>query len=279
MLVSNLMTSSSFDPDQFKITQRQNWNSIAEGWKQWYTVYGPIEKGAQNLSNRLIELARIKSGQRVLDIATGIGEPAVSVARVVGRSGHVLATDISGNMLEYAKERATSLGLQEIIEFRESDAESLDLPDSYFDAALCRWGLMLMPNIDVTINKIYASLVHLGRFSTAVLADAPKVPTISLAMQVISGLIQTVPPHPNTPNPFSLADTKRLEKSMLEAGFIDLSSERVTVTFEFASGEEYSRYSQASSPSAHTALSKENKISGEKWQKKQQKIMELLMAT
>lgn len=105
--------TSTFDPNQFKMGQRQNWNSVAEGWKQWWDAF---EKGAQRLSNRLIELAKIKSGQRVLDIATGIGEPAVSVAKIVGTTGHVLATDISEQMLEIAKEGAAFLGLQEIIE-------------------------------------------------------------------------------------------------------------------------------------------------------------------
>ena len=67
--------TSTFDPNQFKMGQRQNWDSVAEGWKQWWDAF---EKGAQGLSNRLIELAKIKSGQRVLDIATGIGEPAIT---------------------------------------------------------------------------------------------------------------------------------------------------------------------------------------------------------
>jgi ubiquinone/menaquinone biosynthesis C-methylase UbiE len=247
--------TSTFDPNQFKMGQRQNWDCVAEGWKQWWEP--EQQKGAQILSNRLIELAKIKSGQRVLDIATGIGEPAVSVAKIVGTSGHVLATDISAQMLEIAKERAASLGLQEIIDFKESDAENLDLPNSYFDAVLCRWGLMFLPNIDVAINKIYVSLAHQGRFASAVLAEAPKVPTISFAMNVIGKLIQLDAPPPGTPNPFSLADTKRLENSMLETGFTDVQIERVIVAFEFASGEEYSRYSQATSPSARKALSKE----------------------
>src|SRR5947209_2119087 len=147
---------STFDPNQFKMGQRQNWDSVAEGWRQWWEP--KQQKGAQILSNRLIELSKIKSGHRVLDIATGIGEPAVSVAKIVGTSGYVHATDISAQMLEIAKERAASLGLQEIIEFKQSEAENLDLPNSYFDAVLCRWGLMFLPNIDVAINKIYASL-------------------------------------------------------------------------------------------------------------------------
>ena len=70
------MTSPfQFDPNQFKMGQRQSWDSVAQGWRTWWE---PIEKGSQKLSNRLVELAEIKPGQRVLDIATGIGEPAMT---------------------------------------------------------------------------------------------------------------------------------------------------------------------------------------------------------
>jgi ubiquinone/menaquinone biosynthesis C-methylase UbiE len=70
----NQMVSLTFDPNQFKMAQREGWDSVAEGWKEWWE---PIEKGAQKLSQRLIELAGIKPGQRVLDVATGIGEPSI----------------------------------------------------------------------------------------------------------------------------------------------------------------------------------------------------------
>src|SRR5919205_3049919 len=103
------MTSSphsSFDSEQFKTEQRQRWDSVAEGWKEWWQT---VEVAAQKVSDRLVELAEIKPDQKVLDIATGIGEPAVRAARkLVGLSGsinkindnenntgHVLATDIS----------------------------------------------------------------------------------------------------------------------------------------------------------------------------------------
>jgi ubiquinone/menaquinone biosynthesis C-methylase UbiE len=260
------MTSTSFDPDQFKIGQREAWDNVAEGWKQWWEI---LEKGAQRLSNRLIELAKIKSGQRVLDIATGIGEPAVSAAKFVGTSGYVLATDISSQMLDIAKQRAASLGLQEMIGFKVSDAESLDLPDSYFDAVLCRWGLMFLPSINVAIKKIYASLVHPGRFAAAVWADASKVPLISLATRIIGELVQmAAAPPPSTPNPFSLSDTKRLENYMIETGFTNMQKERVTVTFEFTSGEEYSRFCQTVIPPARIALSKETEERKEEiWRK------------
>ena len=251
---SNQMVSLTFDPNQFKMAQREGWDSVAEGWREWWE---PIEKGAQKLSQRLIELAEIKPGQRVLDVATGIGEPSITAAKVVGTGGHVLATDISRQMLAIAKERATLLRLQDIIEFKESDAENLDLANSSFDAALCRWGLMLFPNLDAAIEKIYSSLVSGGRFAAAVWADATKVPIISLATRIIGSQVQMSAPPPGVPNPFSLADTNKLENSLARAGFRDIHIDTVIVTFEFESGEDYCRYCQEVSASVRIALSKE----------------------
>ena len=68
-------------------------------------------------------------------------------------------------MLAIAKERATYMGVQNIIEFKESDAENIDLPNSSFDAVLCRWGMMLLPNLDAALDKIYGCLVPGGRFA------------------------------------------------------------------------------------------------------------------
>jgi SAM-dependent methyltransferase len=247
------MVSLTFDPNSFKMAQREGWDSVARGWKDWWVS---IEKGAQKLSQRLIELAEIKPGQRVLDVATGIGEPSITAAKVVGTSGHVLATDISRQMLAIAKERAAFLRLQDIIEFKESDAENLDLANSSFDAALCRWGLMLFPNLDTAIGKIYSSLVSGGRLAAAVWADATKVPIINLATRIIGSEVQMSVPPPGVPNPFSLADTNKLENSLARAGFRDIHVDRVIVTFEFESGEDYCRYCQAVSASARTTLSK-----------------------
>jgi SAM-dependent methyltransferase len=250
---SNQMVSLTFDPNQFKMAQREGWDSVAEGWREWWE---PIEKGAQKISQRLIELAEIKPGQRVLDVATGIGEPSITAAKVVGTGGHVLATDISRQMLAIAKERATFLRLQDIIEFKESDAENLDLANSSFDAALCRWGLMLFPNLDTAIGKIYSSLVSGGRFAAAVWADATKVPIINLATRIIGSEVRISVPPIGVPNPFSLSDTNKLEDSLARAGFRDIHIGTEIVTFEFESGEDYCRYYQAVSVSARTALSK-----------------------
>jgi ubiquinone/menaquinone biosynthesis C-methylase UbiE len=157
---------STLDPKQYKEAERNRWDSVANNLQKWWK---PIESGAEKVSKRLIELAEIRSGSKVLDIATGVGEPAITVANVVGSNGgHVLATDISPHMLSIAKQRAISLGLQNVIEFKEGDIETIDLPSSAFDAVLCRWGLMLLPDLNAGLSNIYRLLVEGGHLAAAV---------------------------------------------------------------------------------------------------------------
>src|ERR687897_1560746 len=134
------MSNIGQSPDEFKAQQRQMWNNAAAGWQDWWET---IERAAQKVSDKIVQLAEIQPGDKVLDIATGIGEPAVTAAKIVMPDGKVVATDISPKMLQIARTRATSLGLNGIMEFRESDGEKIDLPEQTikFDAILSR-GLM-----------------------------------------------------------------------------------------------------------------------------------------
>lgn len=99
---------STLDSNKYKEAERQSWDRVANNWQKWWKT---IERGAEKGSRRLIELAEIKPGSKVLDIATGIGEPAITSANQVGNSnsGNVLATDISSQMLSLAIQRAVSL--------------------------------------------------------------------------------------------------------------------------------------------------------------------------
>ena len=128
------------DSKQYKETELQSWNSAAAGWQKWWKT---IERGTEKVSRQLIALAEIKSGSRILDIATGIGEPAITAANQIGNSGHILAIDISPQMLSVARQRAISLGLQNVIEFKAGDIETINLPSATFDAVLCRFDSIL----------------------------------------------------------------------------------------------------------------------------------------
>ena len=88
-------------------------------------------------------------------------------------------------MLSIASKRAISLGLQNVIEFREGDTETIDLPMSTFDAALCRFGLMFLPDLEAGLSNIYKSLKEGGRFAAAVLGSPDMVPFISLPLNIV----------------------------------------------------------------------------------------------
>ncbi|HEY9386250.1 MAG TPA: class I SAM-dependent methyltransferase [Nitrososphaeraceae archaeon] len=230
---------STLDPKQYKEAERQSWDSVANNWQKWWKI---IEIGAEKVSRRLIELAEIKPGSIVLDIATGIGEPALTAANQVGKSGHVLATDISPQMLSAAKQRAISLGLQNVIEFKEGDVETLYLPPSTFDAVLCRWGLMLLPDLKAGLSNIYRSLIEGGHFAAAVWAMPAQDTLIATTMNTIMKETNSKPPPPGTPGLFSLSDESNLRNSFLMSGFKDLNIERMNVSFDLDSPEDYTTF-------------------------------------
>jgi ubiquinone/menaquinone biosynthesis C-methylase UbiE len=255
------MSKTEFDPNQFKIGQRKSWDSVAVGWQKWWKT---IEIGAQKISDKLVELAEIKPGNKVLDIATGIGEPAITAAKLVGKNGHVLATDISPQMLAIGRERAISQGLQNIIDFREGDAELVNLPSSAFEAALSRWGLMFLPNLRIALSNVHRSLVGDGRLAAAVWGEPSKVPFIDLPLTTVSQQLNITRPT-QIPGPCSLADVGALKNSLVQEGFGDLYHESVEVIFEFDSPEDYVRCIQDTAPVNQMLANESEKRKEEIW--------------
>jgi ubiquinone/menaquinone biosynthesis C-methylase UbiE len=233
--VSDIRPTSN--SDEFKAQQRQMWDNAATGWQTWWET---IERGAQ----------------KVRDIATGIGEPAVTAARRVKPDGKVVAIDISPKMLAIAKTRAKSLGLDDIMEFRESDGEKIDLPDhtTKFDAVLSRFGLMFFPNLPAALVRIRQMLITNGRLSAAVWSTPSKVPLIDLAFASVLKQINAHAPPPGTPGPFALADIEALKQLFSQAGFKDIEVDTFQITFEFDSPESYTKHIQQTATRAHEML-------------------------
>src|SRR5947209_3599466 len=136
------MSAHPFDPVRYKDGQRWEWDTAVPRLKDW----GPFTvQQLQPVSERMLELADIQPGSRVLDVATGGAEPALTAAHRVGPAGQVYVTDLSPEMVGLGRERAAELGLHNI-DFREMDAEAPDLPEHSFEIVLCRFGLMFLPD-------------------------------------------------------------------------------------------------------------------------------------
>lgn len=172
------MTNQTFDAAGFKGGQRRDWSTAAPGWERWWRT---LEKGLTPVTQRLLELAEIRAAQRVLDVATGIGEPSLSAAGIGGASSHVTATDIAPGMLDIASKRAQEAGATNI-EFSERDAEALDFPPGTFDAVLCRFGLMFLPNLADSLQRMRTALKEGGRVAAAVWGPPERVPGMSATL-------------------------------------------------------------------------------------------------
>jgi SAM-dependent methyltransferase len=224
--------------NQLKQQQRVDWDAAAAGWKQWW---GTFEVAAHHVSDRLVELAAVRPGDRVADLATGIGEPAITVARRVGAAGHVVAIDQSPGMLAVARERATALKLGNL-EFRVGDIESLEAAEHSFDAAICRWGLMFVPDLESAARGIRRALKPGARFATAVWSTPDQAPMISLGSDAVRKIAGLPPREPGALDPFRLADVSILTRALESAGFTEVRSEPLEVVFEFASADEFTRF-------------------------------------
>jgi ubiquinone/menaquinone biosynthesis C-methylase UbiE len=145
-------------------------------------------------------------------------------------------------MLSVAKQRAISLGLQNVIEFKEGDAETIDLPASTFDAVLCRWGLMLLPDLRAGLSNIYQSLKEGGHFTAAVWALPDQDTLIASTMSTVMKETNSKAPPPGTPGLFSLSDENSLKNSFIMSGFKDLTIEKMNVSFDFKSPEDYTTF-------------------------------------
>lgn len=234
------MSAQSFDPARYKAAQRQDWDAAAAGWKKWWATY---EKGAGHVSAHMVDRAGLRPGHRVLDIATGVGEPAVTAARMVGPSGTVVATDHSPGMLEIGRQRIAAENLKNV-EFHVGDAESLDFPEGSFDAALCRFGLMFIPDLAVALQRVYRSLLPGGKFVATVWADPARVPLASVVFGVLQKMLDLPSPPPGTPSLFGLGAPGVLEQAFKATGFRDVETEEITVTMDLPSAGGFVEFMQ-----------------------------------
>ena len=235
------MEAKPIDAAEFRDKQRDQWNTAAVGWNEWS---GLIDRSAGKVSERLVQMAGVKEGDRVLDVAAGYGEPSLTAARKVGTEGSIVATDISAEMLEFGRKRAAENGVENI-EFMQSDGISLDFPAESFDAAVSRWGIIFEPDGEGTAAKVRGFLKPGSRFAISSWGPPDRVPFIAIAMKTAMEKLDVPPPPPGTPGPLSRPTPEAIGGLLEGGGFSDVEVEELEVTFPLESAEEYTEYVKA----------------------------------
>lgn len=171
------------------------------------------------LSARMLALAALQSGMRVLDVASGRGEPALPAARAVGPGGFVLATDLDADVLALARERAEGEGLSQV-QFRAIPAERLAaLDEAPFDAAFVRWGLMYMADPVAALSAVAACTQAHAPLVLALWADAEQVDYFSLPRAVLARHVELDRIDPDVPGPFRYGRIFAIEAVLHAAGW------------------------------------------------------------
>jgi ubiquinone/menaquinone biosynthesis C-methylase UbiE len=205
--------------------QRYGWDKAAAHYERYW------QRQLEPAQQRLLELAELQPGERVLDVACGTGLVTFPAATAVGPGGVVVATDISDAMVEQVKLEAARRG-QTQVRAERADAEDLKLPDGSFDVALCALGLMYLPDPVAALRETVRVLRPGGRAVVAVWGARERCGWAEI-FPIVDRRVQSEV----CPLFFGLGGEDSLRTAMDLAGLSDVLVERLSTALEYDSEE------------------------------------------
>jgi ubiquinone/menaquinone biosynthesis C-methylase UbiE len=235
-------------------------DAVADAYRRGAAARAQILAPANEL---MLDLAGVRPGSRVLDVAAGNGEQTVLAAQRVGPTGTVLATDIAPRMLDDAAEAARQAGLTNV-EIRIADAQALDLEPDAFDAAITRMGLMLMPDPAAALASIHRVLRPGGKLAAMVFGPADRNPNFSVPLDILSRHLSRSSAALARPGLFALGDRTELERLFDQAGFRDVTVQAVAAPRPYSSVHEAADYVRMNTPPVRALTAELEEVSRER---------------
>jgi len=212
------------------IDNQPDWHKIAEKFDMWLPYIKPV-------GDKLLEALNAQPGDKILDVASGTGEPALTLARQMGDAVDIIGVDAAEGMIDVAQAKVDKEARNNI-RFLTMPAESLEFPENEFDKILCRFGVMLFNDPQAGAKEMCRVLKPGGSFALAVWADAESMPTMLWAYQVLKDKIPE-DIHPPLAKITSLGEQGVIEALLKSAGFSNVEVKRQTFHYEFDSFDDY----------------------------------------
>jgi SAM-dependent methyltransferase len=223
------------DPEEYRRAARDQWSRSAAGWGKRAE---DIQSWGLPVSRWLIDALALQPGETVVELAAGPGDTGLLAAELVEPGGRVLISDFTDEMLEVARRRAADAGASNV-EFRRLDLESIEIGAGLVDAALVRWGLMLVADPSAAAGELRRILRPGGRLAVAVWDVPERNPWATIPTQELIERGIAPPRDPDAPGMFALSREGKLRGLLEDAGFADVHVEGVDVERRHATADEY----------------------------------------
>jgi len=210
--------------EEIRTQQRQTWDRFSAGWVKWDEL---VMNWLAPACDVMVAGIAPKPDAEHLDVATGTGEPGLTIAGIA-RDGHVVLSDLSMGMLDGARRGAADRGLRNV-DFREADASALPFADKSFDSVSCRFGFMFFPDMAAAAHEFARVLRPGGVVSAAVWAGPDANPWAAIAMAEIGRVVDLPTPPPGAPGLFRCATPGFVTSLFDDAGLEVLGDEDVAV--------------------------------------------------
>lgn len=214
--------------------QKESWDKFSPGWKKWDDL---VMDFLNPMGEEIIRSLKLKKKDVVLDVASGTGEPGLTISSVVS-DGKVVMTDLSEGMLSVARAKAIKNGVSNC-EFYNCNACELPFEDGCFDAVSCRLGFMFVPETHKAAKEIVRVLKPGGRASITVWGAPEKNFWVTCIMDAIQKYIPVTPPPPGAPGMFRCADSGRMISLLEHVGLKDVGHTEITGKVDYGSHDTY----------------------------------------
>ena len=223
----NMPTSQDQNADQIAY-----WNG--PGGQRWANRQHAQDILLAPVLDILINRAKAKSGERIVDVGCGNGSTTLAFAREVGPTGHVLGIDVSAPMLVRARQAAPA---DAPVEFVLADATVYSFDRWSFDLVASRFGVIFFAEPALSFANIRSALRPSGRLAFACWREPRENPWMMVPLQAVYKHVPKLPPQgPEDPGPFGFASEARVQRILGEAGFADTKMEGCDLNLDVAIG-------------------------------------------
>lgn len=214
--------------------QKDSWNNFSPGWKKWDALTMDF---LEPMGREIIATLQPSGSDRVLDIASGTGEPGLTIASML-KKGTVVLSDVSDLMLEIAKENASARGLDNV-ETVTTDVTEMPFEEESFDKISCRMGFMFFPDMQLAANEMARVLKRGGKIATSVWDGPQNNFWVTAIKETIERNMELPPPPPGSPGIFRCAAPGLMKSIFEKAGFKNVREKPVVSQVHAGSVETY----------------------------------------